>query len=378
MWGGWKWAWVGGLLGVTPGVRGEYRLNLPQPQSSVAHAAYDLHLIVLWLCLVIFVVVFGAMFIALFRHRRSLGHEAHPFHESTTVEVIWTLVPFLILVGLAWPATRAVLAQKDTSDPDLTVKVTGHQWKWEYDYLQDGVRFMSTLSTPRSQMDNQAEKGEHYLLEVDEPLVVPVGQKVRVLLTSNDVIHAWWVPALGVKQDAIPGFIRDTWFRADAPGVYRGQCAELCGINHAFMPIVVEVKPLEDYQAWLAGRKQQVAKAAAAATAAAGKSYSGEELKARGERVYTASCAACHQTDGRGVPGVFPALAGSKVVKGPVEQHLAIVFHGRPGTSMVAFGAQLSDLDLAAVVTYERLAWGNGAGPVFPTTVLALRNKEGK
>ncbi len=363
-------AWLGVVANAA---RAEYGFDLPQPQSSVAQAAYDLHVIVLWICLVIFLVVFGAMFYALFKHRKSLGHAAHPFHESATVETIWTVIPFLILIGIAWPATQAVLAQKDTRAPDLTVKVIGHQWKWEYDYLQEGVRYMSTLATPRAQIDNRDSKGAHYLLEVDEPLVVPVGKKVRVLLTSNDVIHAWWVPSLGVKQDAIPGFIRDTWFRADATGTFRGQCAELCGVNHAFMPIVVEVKSPADYQAWLDGKKQLAAAAGAASAAAAGKTWSDAELKARGEKVYTASCAVCHQSDGKGLPGTFPALAASKVAAGPVAQHLATVMNGRPGTAMMAFKDQLNDADIAAVVSYERTAWGNAGGTVQPAAVKALR-----
>ena len=347
----------------------EYQLNLPKPESSVAQAAYDLHIIVLWICLAIFVVVFGAMFYAMFKHRKSLGHEAHPFHESTTVEVIWTVIPFLILIAIAWPATKAVLAQKDTSNPDLSIKVTGYQWKWEYDYLQEGVKFMSVLATPREQINNQAAKGEHYLLEVDEPMVVPVGKKVRLLLTGADVIHAWWVPTLGVKQDAIPGFIRDTWFRAEKVGTYRGQCAELCGKDHAFMPIVVEVKSEADYQAWLAG-KQVGAKAA---QADAGKTFTTDELKTRGEKIYAANCAACHQPDGKGLPGVFPALAGSKVAIGPAKDHMAIVLHGKPGTAMAAYQDQLNDVDLAAVITYERESWGNAGGPVQPADVKSAR-----
>ncbi|NTV96733.1 MAG: cytochrome c oxidase subunit II [Thiobacillus sp.] len=358
------------LLILSGTVRADYPLNLPAPHSSVARTAYDLHILVLWICLAIFLAVFGVMFYALYKYRRSLGHAARPFHESALVETIWTVIPVLILVGIAWPATRAVFDQKDTGNPDLTIKITGHQWRWEYDYLQDGVRFISTLATPRDQIDNLAAKGEHYLLEVDQPLVVPLGKKVRVLLTSQDVIHSWWVPALGVKQDAIPGFIRDTWFRADAVGTYRGQCAELCGKDHAYMPIVVEVKSVADYEAGLAGRKGE----AAAAGAAAGKAYSAEELKARGEKVFTAICAACHQGNGQGIPGTFPALAGAKVVNGPAQAHITTVLDGRPGTAMVAFKDQLDDLDIAAVISYERQAWGNAGGPVQPAQVKALRH----
>jgi cytochrome c oxidase subunit 2 len=359
------------LLVFSRPVWADYRINLQSPDSSVAQTTYDLHILVLWICLGIFVAVFGAMFYALFRHRKSLGHEARPFHENTTVEVIWTVIPFLILIGIAWPATKAVLAQKDTRNPDLTIKVTGHQWKWEYEYLQEGVKFMSVLATPREQIHNQAAKGEHYLLEVDEPMVVPVGKKVRVLTTGADVIHAWWVPALGVKQDAIPGFIRDTWFRANKVGTYRGQCAELCGKDHGFMPIVVEVKSEADYQSWLAAKKAS----AMAAQEAVGKTFTKEELMARGEKVFSANCAACHQANGMGIPGAFPALAGSKVVTGDKTGHIDTVLNGRPGTAMAAFGPQLPDVDIAAVLTYERNSWGNHADIVQPADVLARRSK---
>ena len=348
----------------------EYQLNLPMPKSVMAREVYDIHTLIMLVCLGIFVVVFGAMFYSLWRHRKAAGHEAHHFHESTTVEIIWTVIPFLILIGMAWPATKLILAQKDTSNPDITVKVTGYQWKWEYDYLQEGVKFMSVLATPRDQINNKQDKGEHYLLEVDEPMVVPVGKKVRVLLTGNDVIHAWWVPALGIKQDAIPGFIRDTWFRADEPGTYRGQCAELCGKDHGFMPIVVEVKPEADYRAWLEDKKTKLALAAADA----GKVFALDELKARGEKVYAANCAACHQPDGKGIPGVFPAIDGSKVATGPKGDHILTVLNGRPGTAMQAFGPQLSDADIAAVVTYQRNAWGNKTGDAAqPSDVKTLR-----
>ena len=359
------------VFGLVPGTQAlaDWQLNLSAPKSDIAARIYDIHTFILLVCLGIFVVVFGAMFYALFKHRKSVGHEAHHFHENTTVEVIWTVIPFLILVGMAYPATKAVLDQKDTANPDLTVKVTGYQWKWEYDYLQDGVKFMSVLATPRDQIENKAAKGEHYLLEVDEPLVVPVGKKVRILLTSHDVIHAWWVPALGVKQDAIPGFIRDTWFRATEPGAYRGQCAELCGKDHGFMPIVVEAKSDADYQAWLDGKKSKLALAAADA----GKTFTVEELKAKGEKIYAANCAACHQPDGKGLPGVFPALAGSKVATGPAAAHIGIVLHGKTGTAMSAFGEQLNDADIAAVLTWERTSWGNQATPVQPADVKALR-----
>ncbi|MCC7484216.1 MAG: cytochrome c oxidase subunit II [Burkholderiales bacterium] len=242
--------------------------NLQAPQSEIARQVYDLHTLIMWIIVVIFLVVFGAMTYSIIAHRKSVGHKAEQFHENTTVEIVWTVIPFLILIGMALPATKTVIAMKDTSHADITIKATGYQWKWNYDYLQEGVSFYSTLATPREQIEDYGKKGtkkgEHYLLEVDNPVVVPVGKKVRIITTANDVIHSWWVPALGIKQDAIPGFVRDTWFRADNPGIYRGQCAELCGKDHGFMPIVVEAVPQEQYAAWLAERKK--AKAASAGT----------------------------------------------------------------------------------------------------------------
>ena len=233
--------------------------NFQTPVSPIAREQYDLHLFIFWICVVIFVGVFGVMFYSLFRHRKSVGHEAVQFHENTMVEIVWTVIPFLILLFMAWPATKTILAMKDTSAAELTVKVTGYQWKWNYDYLQDGFGFYSNLTTPLAQIENRAPKGEHYLLEVDNPMVVPVGKKVRVLITAGDVLHAWWVPAFGVKQDAIPGFVRDSWFKAEKTGIYRGQCAELCGKEHGFMPIVVEVKSKEDYAKWVGEQKAKVA-----------------------------------------------------------------------------------------------------------------------
>jgi cytochrome c oxidase subunit II len=229
--------------------------TLQEPQSIVAREIYDLHTLIMWIIVVIFIVVFGAMTYSIVMHRKSVGHKAEQFHENTTVEIIWTVIPFVILIGMAYPATKTVLAMKDTSGPDLTIKATGYQWNWGYDYLHEGISFFSNLATPREQIEGRAPKGEHYLLEVDNPVVVPVGKKVRVLITANDVIHSWWVPAFGVKQDAIPGFVRDVWFRADRTGTYRGQCAELCGLGHAFMPIVVEVVTAEEYAAWVDRQK---------------------------------------------------------------------------------------------------------------------------
>ncbi|MFD2447019.1 cytochrome c oxidase subunit II [Vogesella fluminis] len=244
------------LLAGWPPVVPAAGVNLPLPVTAIARDIYDLHMLLLYITGSIFVLVFGVMFWAILHHRKSAGHQAKHFHENTTVEIVWTLIPLLILVAMAWPATRLILLQKSSAGAELTIKVTGYQWKWHYDYLDDGVAFMSHLSTPQSAIRQVADRGEHYLLEVDQPLVVPTGTKVRLLLTANDVIHSWWVPQLGVKQDAIPGFVRDAWFKVDRPGTYRGQCAELCGKDHGFMPIVVVAKAPADYQAWLAARQK--------------------------------------------------------------------------------------------------------------------------
>jgi cytochrome c oxidase subunit 2 len=343
--------------------------NFQPPVSPIAREQYDLHLFIFWICVVIFVGVFGVMFYSLFRHRKSVGHEAVQFHENTVVEIVWTVIPFLILLFMAWPATKTILAMKDTTAAELTVKITGYQWKWNYDYLQDGFGYYSSLTTPLAQIENRAPKGEHYLLEVDNPMVVPVDTKVRVLITAGDVLHAWWVPAFGVKQDAIPGFVRDSWFKAEKTGIYRGQCAELCGKEHGFMPIVVEVKSKADYAKWVG---EQKAKVAAAADDPA-KVWDAKALEERGAQVFAANCAACHQANGKGVPNAFPALDGSKVVTGPVDAQLALVLAGKPGTAMASF-KQLSNADLASVITYTRNAWSNKAGDALqPAQVQAAR-----
>ncbi len=349
----------------------EYALNLPVPATAVAQDIYDLHNLILWICLGIFVAVFVPMFVALIWHRKSAGHQAAKFHDNLKLEIVWTIIPVLILIGMAWPATTLVLSMKDTSKSDLTIKVTGHQWKWEYEYLGEDIRFISNSSTSKDQIAGAEPKGANYLLEVDRPMVVPAGQKVRLITTASDVIHAWWIPEFGVKQDAIPGFIRDTWFKADKPGTYRGQCAELCGVNHGFMPIVVEVVPPEQFAAW---KNEQKAKAAATA-AIAGKTLSLAELNKMGEKVYTDYCAACHQPTGKGIPGAFPGLDGSKMVKEDKAGHIDMVLNGKANTAMAAFGKQLSDLDLAAVVTYERNAWNNKTGDVVQAADIAARRR---
>ncbi len=353
---------------------GPSRYNLQPPVTQIAAEIYSMHTLMLIICVVIFIAVFGVMFWAVFHHRKSRGAVAANFHENTAVEIAWTVVPVLILLGMAWPATKTVIAMKDTSNPDITIKATGYQWKWGYDYLQgegEGIRFLSNASTPRAQIAGETAKGDHYLLEVDNPVVVPVGKKIRVLTTATDVIHAWWVPAFGVKQDAIPGFIRDTWFQADQEGIYRGSCAELCGKDHGFMPIEVHVVSAEKYSAWVATQQQRTAAAAEEDT----REWALAELIERGQKVYAANCAACHQADGKGLPPAFPALDGSAVVVGEEGAQIALVLKGKAGTAMAAFGGQLSDTDLAAVITYTRNSWSNSTGTVVqPATVAAARN----
>ena len=369
--------WIAGaLLAVGSAASAASRYNLQDPNSALGQEIYDLHTLIMWICVVIFVGVFGMMLYAVIKHRKSAGHKAANFHENTTVEVLWTIVPFFVLIGMAWPATKALISQKDTSGADLTIKVTGYQWKWGYDYLKgegEGISFYSTLTTPRAQIEGKEEKGEHYLLEVDEPLVVPVGKKVRLVITAADVLHAWWVPALAAKQDAIPGFVKDTWFKAEREGTLRGQCAELCGKEHGFMPIVVNVLSPEKYGAWVNERKQKLA----AATDDPNKAWTLQELVARGEKVFAQNCAACHQPNGMGIPGTFPALSGSGIVTGPKEKQIDIVLHGvtkdgKP-TAMQPFH-QLSDIDLAAVITYTRNTWSNKTGDaIMPAEIKAGR-----
>jgi cytochrome c oxidase subunit 2 len=335
-------------------------------------------------CLIIFLGVFGVMFYSVFKHRKSLGHKPATFHESTAVEIAWTIVPFLIVIGMALPATRTVVALKDTSNADLTIKATGMQWKWGYDYLKgegEGISFLSNLSTPRSQIGEPGvapteARGENYLLEVDREVVVPVGKKVRMVLTANDVIHAWTIPAFAIKQDAIPGFVRDAWFKADKVGVYRGNCVELCGKDHAFMPIVVRVVSAEDYTAWVAGEKKKMAALADDPT----KVWTIDELKTKGEAVYAANCVACHQANGKGIPNTFAPLDGSPVVNGARAHQVDVLLHGQDTPAYAAAmpaWKQLSDSDIAAVITYTRNTWSNKAAEniVQPAEVLAARSK---
>ncbi|MET4000244.1 cytochrome c oxidase subunit II [Marinobacterium sp. MBR-109] len=360
---------VGLALLAPASLHAEWGLNLTPGVTDVSRSVYDLHMTIFWICVAIALVVFGVMFWSIFHHRKSRGAKAHHFHENTLVEVIWTLVPVLILVGMAVPATATLIKMYDPSEAELDVQITGYQWKWRYDYLDHELSFFSNMSTPREQITNAAEKQENYLLEVDRHLVLPVGTKIRFLLTANDVIHSWWVPALAVKKDAIPGFINEAWTIIDEPGIYRGQCAELCGQDHGFMPIVVEAVSREDFDVWLmAARAEKEAQVQAAE-----RSWTLDELMQQGEQAYLRACAACHLPNGGGVPGAFPALKGSPMVLGDVSAHIDIVLNGKAGTAMQAFRDQLSTAELAAVITYERNAWGNSLGEaVSPAQIARL------
>ncbi|QBQ95986.1 cytochrome c oxidase subunit II [Paraburkholderia pallida] len=358
-------------VGDSPGGPAVNEINFQPPVTRIAEELYNLHMMMLLLCTVIFIGVFGVMFYSIYAHRKSKGHKAAHFHESTTVEIIWTIVPFIIVVLMALPATKAVVAMKDTTNADLTVKVTGYQWKWGYDYVKgpgEGISFLSTLTTPRAEVNGQAPITDTYLQEVDNPLVVPVNKKIRIITTANDVVHSWYVPAFGVKQDAIPGFVRDTWFKAEKVGTYRGFCTELCGKEHAFMPVVVEVLSDDDYAKWVDTQKAKMA----AANDDPNKTYTLVELKERGEKVYTSNCAVCHQPNGKGA-GAFPALDGSKIANGPIAEHVSIVLHGK--AAMPSWAPTLNDVEIASVITYERNAWGNHTGDVLqPRQVTDARN----
>jgi len=336
-----------------------YDYNMPRGVTPISREIYDLHMIIFWICVAIGVVVFSFLFYSLIKYRKSKGAIAAQFHEHTWVEIIWAIIPFIILVVMAIPATKVLIAMEDTSDSDLSIKITGHQWKWQYEYLDEDINFFSNLSTPKAEINNQQQKNKWYLLQVDKPLVVPIHKKIRLLLTSNDVIHSWWVPELGVKKDAVPGFIQNVWMRIEQPGIYRGQCAELCGQGHGFMPIVVEAKTEEDYNKWLAAQKKGRAEATIQAARAAEKKYTKDELLKMGKQSYDMHCAVCHKADGSGMPPAFPALKNGPISTGAVKGHIEIVLHGKSGTAMQAFSAQLSDEDIAAIVTYEREAWGN-------------------
>lgn len=340
-------------------------LNLRQGATDISGKVYDLHMLMFSICVVIAIVVFGVMFTSMVLHRKSRGAKPANFHESVKVEIAWTVAPFLILIFMAVPAAKTLIAMEDTSEPDMTVLVTGSQWKWHYKYMDKNVEYYSLLATQREQIEGKFAKEPNYLLEVDRPLVIPTGQKVRFLITSDDVIHSWWVPDFAIKKDANPGFINEAWTKVNEPGIYRGQCAELCGKDHGFMPIVVIAKEPADYAAWIDEQEAIALKAKEEEQRLLAMNMSKDELMQEGKRVYDSTCAACHMPNGEGLPGVFPALKGSQLVLEDIHGHIDVVLHGRNGTAMQAFGKMLSLKEVAAVVTYERNAWGNNTGDVI-------------
>lgn len=347
--------------------------NMTPGVTGISHTVYDLHMTILYICAAIAALVFSVMFWSLYRHRKSSGAKPADFHESTTVEIIWTAIPILILIGMAIPSTQALIVMEDTSEADITVQITGSQWKWHYKYFDHDVAFYSQLSTPQDQINNLQPKQENYLLDVDNPLVLPTGKKIRFLITSDDVIHSWWVPAFAVKKDANPGFINEAWTKIDQPGTYRGQCAELCGKDHGFMPVVVKAVPVTEFDNWLTKAQVAIKQQQAADELALSQTAGMDEMMALGEQVYNQKCAACHQTNGLGVDGIFPALKDNAVALGDIDKHISVVVNGVPGTGMAAFAKQLSRKDIAAVITYERNAWGNNTGDVVqPAQVDAL------
>lgn len=349
--------------------------NMSQGVTPVSHAVYDLHMTVFWICVAIAVIVFGVMIYALIRHRKAAGHEPAKFHEHAWLEIIWAIIPLIILIIIAVPATKTLMNMDDSTDSDLTIKITGYQWKWKYEYLDQGISFMSNLATPQDEMQNLTPKSKWYLLEVDHPLVVPINEKIRFLITSNDVIHSWWVPALGVKKDAIPGFIHEAWARIDKPGIYRGQCAELCGTNHGFMPIVVEAVTKPEFEAWV---KLQMKTPELSGAGIKQKPLTKDEIMAAGKADYEQHCSVCHKDTGLGMPPTFPALKGSKIATGDVKEHIHIVLYGRPHTAMQPFGKTLNDQDIADIITYERNAWGNNTGDIVKAEQIKAARLSGR
>ncbi len=364
------------LLLVAPGLTGN-EINMPRGVTSLSASHFDLHMIVLWICVVIGIGVFTAMFTSIILHRKSRGHEAAKLSHSTQAEIIWTIIPVLILVAMAVPATTALIKMEDASGAEMTIKITAFQWRWKYEYLDHDISFISTLdaaSNEARQLNSgiAPESVDNYLLDVDNPLVLPIGKKIKFLITADDVIHSWWVPALGWKRDAIPGFINEAWTNIKEPGTYRGQCAELCGKDHGFMPIVVIALPQAEFDAWAAkqladSRDQQQE---------ADRLWTQQELMQHGEAVYASACATCHQPDGQGLTPAFPALAGSKIATGPVAAHIDVVMNGRAGTAMSAWQDKLSETDIAAALTYTRNAFGNHTGDVIqPITIAEIKRQ---
>lgn len=353
-----------GALMVPAAYAESLQLNMSRGATDISHSVYNMHMLAFYICVLIGLIVFAAMFWSIIRHRKSRGVTPSQFHDNVKVEIAWTVTPFLILIALALPATFLLIDMENTEESDLTVLVIGSQWRWDYEYFEHDVRFRSNMATMREQVYGNLEKGQNYLIEVDRPLVIPINQKVRFLITSDDVIHSWWVPEFAIKKDANPGYINEAWTRVNEPGIYRGQCAELCGRDHAFMPIVVIALEEDEFAEWVANEESRLAEERAEEERLLDMQMDMGELMSLGENIYNAQCAACHQPNGQGVPGVFPGLAGQGISVDPAarEQHFDVVINGVSGTAMQAYRGQLSMRELAAVITYERNAWGNDTG----------------
>jgi len=350
------------------------RFDMRPGVTEMSERIQYIHYIGLWVCIVIGIIVFGAMFYTMFAHRRSRHPVPATFSHSILAEFIWTAIPVLILIGISIPATIVLRDMENNENSDITILITASQWKWHYEYLDTGISYYSNTATPQEQIDNLEPKDEHYLLDVDNPLVLPTNKKVRFLVTADDVIHSWWVPDFAVKQDAIPGFINEAWARIPVTGVFRGQCAELCGLNHAYMPIVVEVRPEAEFDAWIEDQIVAAALAGETAVADRAKTWAMDELMPIGQEVFIKHCATCHERDGTGQGSKYPALAGSEIATGDIIAHLEIIMNGVAATEMQAWAPQLSDLDIAAVIAYERNSWGNDVGDIIqPITVYEAR-----
>ena len=331
-----------------------FALNMTRGITDISNEVFELHMLIFWICVAIGVLVFGVMFYSMYAHTRKKNPVPATFDDNHKLEIAWTIIPFLILIAMAIPASKTLIKMYDDTAGDINIQVTGYQWKWQYRYLEDDVSFFSNLATDWDEINNLVPKGENYLQEVDEMVVIPTGKKVRFLITANDVIHSWWMPAFAIKQDAIPGFVNTAWTKVDVPGIYRGKCTELCGKNHGFMPIVVKVVEQDEYEEWVGIKKEQAQKLAELTT----KEWTAEELVSRGQSVYEVNCVACHQTNGQGIAGIFPALVGSDIVLNNKERNIEILMEGVQGAAMNSF-SYLSEVEIASVITYTRQSWGN-------------------
>lgn len=352
-----------------------WQLNMYKGVTPISKDIYNLHMVCIAVCAIIGVIVFGIMIYSIIHHRKSKGYEAASFHDNPRLEIVWSVIPFLILIGLAVPATRVLIRMNDTNQPQVTVKIVGYQWRWQYEYLDQGISFFSSLDTPFKQIHNKQKKNEWYLLEVDKPLVLPVNKKIRFLVTSNDVIHSWWVPELGIKRDAIPGFMYEAWATIEKPGTYRGQCAELCGVNHAFMPIVVKAVPEADFDRWVASqtKTESISKEEEDTTPP---TKSRQELLTLGQQKYDQFCSPCHRPDGAGIPPLYPALKRSSVATGhPISRHIDIILNGITGSAMQPYRDQLTDEEIAAIATYERNAWENNTNEVIQSAEVTAQRQ---